>query len=68
MTVIKLRIMVRACKIRIAAGEVLDDILASYPALNDADRKQIRAEIEPAPELTPGPAPEPEPTPEAPTE
>lgn len=66
MTAIKLRIMVRACKIRMDAGEALDDILASYPALNDADRKQIRAEIEPAPELTPGPAPET--TPETPAE
>ena len=54
MTVIKLRIMVRACKIRIAAGEVLDDILASYPVLSDDDKAQIRAELEPEP--TEGPA------------
>ena len=60
MTAIKLKIMVRACKIRIEAGEALDDVLATYPALTEDDREQIRAEIEPAPE--------PEPTPETPAE
>ncbi len=53
MNAIKLRIMVRACKLRMATGELLDDILAAYPALTEADCAQIRAEIEPAPEPAP---------------
>lgn len=66
MTAIKLRIMVRACRLRMAAGEALDDILTTYPALNDVDKAQIRAELQPEPE--PEPAPEPDPTPETLTE
>ena len=46
MTALKLRIMVKACKIRIDNGETLDEVLNSYTALSDADKAQIRAEIE----------------------
>ena len=42
MTGIKLNIMKRACIIRMKAGESLDGILASYPALTDEDKQQIR--------------------------
>ncbi len=45
MSGIKLKIMVQACKIRMAAGEDLEDILNSYPALTEEDKNQIRAQI-----------------------
>lgn len=68
MTAIKLKIMVRACRLRMVAGEALNDILNTYPALTYADREQIRAEITPVLESTPDPAPELEPTLETPAE
>lgn len=45
MSGIKLKIMVKACKIRMEAGEDLEDILASYPALSEEDKEQIRQQI-----------------------
>ena len=41
MTKLKLNIMIRACKIRMNAGESLEDILNSYPSLSQEDRQQI---------------------------
>ena len=46
MTAIKLRIMVKACRIRVQNGETLDDVLDSYASLSDTDKAQIRAEFE----------------------
>lgn len=39
---LKLRIMVRAFKIRIANGEEFEDIAADYPALTTDDLEAIR--------------------------
>ena len=39
---LKLRIMVRAFKIRIENGEVFEDIAADYPALTTDDLEAIR--------------------------
>ena len=39
---LKLRIMVRAFKIRIANGESFEDIAADYPALTTDDLEAIR--------------------------
>lgn len=39
---LKLRIMVRAFKIRIANGEAFEDIAADYPALTVDDLNAIR--------------------------
>ena len=39
---LKLRIMVRAFKIRIAGGEAFKDIAADYPALTTDDLEAIR--------------------------
>ena len=39
---LKLRIMVRAFKIRIANGEVFEDIASDYPALTTEDFEAIR--------------------------
>lgn len=49
MTKIKLKVMVRAAQLRISAGETLEDVLASWPALTDDDKDQIRAELGGAP-------------------
>ena len=42
---LKLRIMVRAFKIRIAGGEAFEDIAADYPALTVEDLEAIREEF-----------------------
>lgn len=42
---LKLRIMTRAFKIRIA-GEVFEDIAADYPSLTTDDLEAIKAELE----------------------
>ena len=42
---LKLRIMVRAFKIRIASGEVFEDIAADYPALTVEDLEAIRGAL-----------------------
>lgn len=42
LTQLKLRIMVRAFKIRIANGEAFEDIAADYPALTTDDLEAIR--------------------------
>ena len=42
---IKLRIMVRAFKIRIANGEAFEDIAADYPALTTDDLEAIRGAL-----------------------
>ena len=39
---LKLRIMVRAFKIRIANGEAFEDIAADYPALTVDDLEAVR--------------------------
>ena len=43
---LKLRIMTRAFKIRIAAGEVFEDIAADYLSLTTDDLEAIKAELE----------------------
>ena len=50
MTGIKLKIMISAVKIRMKAGEALEDILSSYTALTDEDKESIRAAVLPADE------------------
>lgn len=42
---LKLRIMVRAFRIRLAAGETFEDIAADYPALTADDLEAIRAQL-----------------------
>lgn len=42
---LKLRIMVRAFKIRIKNGESFDDIEEDYPALNADDLEAIKEEL-----------------------
>lgn len=42
---LKLRIMVRAFKIRIANGEAFEDIAADYPALTVDDLEAIRESL-----------------------
>ena len=42
---LKLRIMVRAFKIRIATGETFEDIAADYPALTADDLEAIRGAL-----------------------
>ena len=42
---LKLKIMVRAFRIRIRNGEVFEDIAADYPALTTDDLEAIRAEL-----------------------
>ena len=41
---LKLRIMVRAFRIRLTAGEAFEDIAADYPALTTDDLEAIKAE------------------------
>lgn len=43
---IKLKIMVRAFRIRIKNGESVEDIAADYPALTVDDLEAIKAELE----------------------
>lgn len=40
------KIMVRAIKVRIKGGEVLEDILKSYPGLTAAEKKELKKEFE----------------------
>lgn len=42
---LKLRIMVRAFRIRIGGGEAFEDIAADYPALTTDDLEAIRAAL-----------------------
>ena len=42
---LKLKIMVRAFKIRIGGGEAFEDIAADYPALTTDDLEAIRAAL-----------------------
>ena len=42
---LKLRIMVRAFRIRLASGESFEDIAADYPALTTDDLEAIRAAL-----------------------
>ncbi len=43
---LKMRIMVRAFRIRIKDGENFEDIAADYPALTVDDLEAIKAELE----------------------
>ena len=43
---LKLRIMVRAFRIRIAGGEAIEDIAADYPALTVDDLAAISAALD----------------------
>lgn len=45
LSTLKLRIMVRAFRIRIATGEAFEDIAADYPALTTDDLEAIREEL-----------------------
>ena len=38
-------IMIRAIKARMKQGETLDDILASYPKLTDAEKEELRKAV-----------------------
>lgn len=42
MTALQIRIMIRACKIRVSGGEALEDVLGSYSALSEEDKSRIR--------------------------
>ena len=44
---LKLRIMVRAFRIRLNNGEAFEDIAADYPALTADDLEAIKAALEP---------------------
>ena len=44
---LKLRIMVRAFRIRLNNGEAFEDIAADYPALTTNDLEAIKAALEP---------------------
>ncbi|HCV93798.1 MAG TPA: antitoxin [Faecalibacterium sp.] len=44
---LKLRIMVRAFRIRLNNGEAFEDIAADYPALTTDDLEAIKAALEP---------------------
>lgn len=43
---LKMKIMVRAFRIRIKNGESIEDIAADYPALTVDDLEAIKAELE----------------------
>ena len=43
---LKISIITRAYKIRIAAGEFFEDIAADYPSLTTDDLEAIKAELE----------------------
>ena len=45
LSALKLKIMVRAFRIRIAAGEAFEDIAADYPALTVDDLEAIKAAL-----------------------
>ena len=45
MNAMQLKIVLRAVKIRMAAGEELEDILASYTKLTEEDIKFIRENL-----------------------
>lgn len=45
LTALKLRIMARAFKIRLEAGENFDDIAADYPALTVDDIEAIKSAL-----------------------
>lgn len=45
MNAMQLKIILRAVKIRMAAGEELEDILASYTKLTEEDIKYIKENI-----------------------
>lgn len=45
LSALKLKIMVRAFKIRIKNGEIFEDIAADYPALTANDLEAIREEL-----------------------
>ena len=47
MTARKLGIMVAACRLRMAAGKKLEEILAAWPALDEEDKEQIRMAVDP---------------------
>lgn len=42
MNKLQFNIMIRAVQIRLAAGESLDDIFASYPKLTEDEREELR--------------------------
>ena len=46
LSTLKMKIMVRAFKIRIKDGENFEDIAADYPALTVDDLEAIKAELE----------------------
>lgn len=44
---LKLKIMLRAVKLRLERGEDIETILASYPALKEDEKKELREAILP---------------------
>jgi uncharacterized protein (DUF433 family) len=42
MTELKMKIMVKAVNIRLAGGEEMETILASYPALTEEEKAHLR--------------------------
>lgn len=47
MTTIKLGIMTAACRLRMASGKEMEEILAAWPALDQEDKEQIRIAVDP---------------------
>lgn len=44
---LKLKIMMKAVKIRMEKGEELEAILASYPRLTEEEKAQLRSAVQP---------------------
>ena len=42
---LKMRIMLRAVKIRISAGENIEDILSSYAKLSETEKESLREKV-----------------------
>lgn len=40
------RVVTRAAKARVAAGESVEDVVASYPRLSEEQAESLRAELE----------------------
>lgn len=45
MNSLKIKIMVKATKLRLGAGEKLENILNGWPALSKEDKNQIRSAV-----------------------
>ena len=43
---LRLKLLLRVVKRRVDAGEKLDAVLRDYPRLSEAERKEVRGELE----------------------